>query len=54
MEEKEENVVAVWAVPAGGEDVITRDLDSIDWECKVYEDVFMYLLMGANWMSSSV
>ncbi len=28
-----------------------RDLDSIDWECKVYEDVFMYLLMGENGMA---
>jgi len=46
-----ENVVAVWVVPAGGRDVITRDLDSIDWECKVYEDVFMYLLMGENGMA---
>ena len=51
MGEKEENVVAVWVVPAGGEDVITRDLDSIDWECRVYEDVFMYLLMGEDGMA---
>ena len=46
-----ENVVAVWVVPVGGEDVIARDLGSIDWECRVYEDVFMYLLMGDNGMA---
>jgi hypothetical protein len=51
MGEKEENVVAVWVVPAGGEDAITRDLDSIDWECRVYEDVYMYLLMGEDGMA---
>jgi hypothetical protein len=46
-----ENVVAVWVVPAGGEDVITRDLDSIDWECRVYENVYRYLLMGEDGMA---
>ena len=51
MGEKEENVVAVWVVPAGGEDVIARDLGGIDWECRVYEDVFRYLLMGEDGMA---
>jgi len=51
VSEKNENVVAVWVVPAGGRDVITRDLDSIDWECEVYENVFRYLLMGENGMA---
>jgi len=51
MGEREENVVAVWVVPAGGRDAIARDLGSIDWECRVYEDVYMYLLMGEDGMA---
>jgi hypothetical protein len=50
-DENDEKVVAIWVVPAGERDVITRDLDSIDWECRVYENVYRYLLMGEDGMA---
>ena len=51
MEEKEEKVVAIWVVPAGGRDAFTRNLGSVEWECMVFEKVHSYFLMAENGMA---
>ncbi len=48
---EEGNVVGVWVFPAGRRDVITGDLDSVEWECRVFEDVYDYFLMAEDGMA---